>query len=97
MSRAACCGVGDTLLFSPSNKTSVVRTLETWHDDVPPVEAPVEATAGQVVGFTLEEQIFVERGEMASDLEAPPFETNVARAHIFWLGRAPWKRASATS
>ncbi len=81
--------VGDTLLFSPSNKTSVVRTLETWHDDVPPVEAPVEATAGQVVGFTLEEQIFVERGEMASDLEAPPFETNVARAHIFWLGRAP--------
>ena len=77
--------VGDTLLFSPSNKTSVVRSLETWHDDVP----PVEASAGQVVGFTLEEQIFVERGEMASDLEAPPFETNVARAHIFWLGRAP--------
>ena len=77
--------VGDTLLFSPSNKTSVVRSLETWHDDVP----PVEASAGQVVGFTLEEQIFVERGEIGSHIEAPPVETNVVRGHIFWLGRAP--------
>ena len=77
--------VGDTLLFSPSNKTSVVRSLETWHDDVP----PVEAAAGQVVGITLDEQIFVERGEMVSHVDAPPVETNVMRAHIFWLGREP--------
>jgi bifunctional enzyme CysN/CysC len=72
-------------VFSPSNKTARIRTIEAWQ--VP--EAPGEAEAGRSVGVTLTEQIFVERGEVMSHLEQAPTETNVFRARLFWLGRNP--------
>ncbi|MGH6953795.1 MAG: adenylyl-sulfate kinase [Alphaproteobacteria bacterium] len=75
--------VGDTLLFSPANVTAVVKSLEAWNRDRP----LTEASAGQSIGLTLEDQVFVERGEIASHVETPPVETNVFRAHLFWLGR----------
>ena len=75
---------GDTLLFSPSNKTVKVRALEAWN-----AEPPIEAHAGQSVGITLEEQIFVERGEVISHVENPPPLTSVFRASLFWMGHTP--------
>jgi bifunctional enzyme CysN/CysC len=77
--------VGDTLLFSPSNKTVRVRSIEEWGAK----SQPVEAKAGQSVGITLDEQIFVERGDVASHVEKPPMLSNVFRAHVFWLGKEP--------
>ncbi len=77
--------VGDALLFSPSNETARVASIESWARDA----APEEAVAGESIGITLDEQIFVERGEVASHAERPPVETNVFRAHLFWLGRTP--------
>jgi bifunctional enzyme CysN/CysC len=74
--------VGDTVLFSPSNKTGKVRSIEAWGSDTP----PQEATAGHSIGFTLEDQIFVERGEVVSHEVDPPVETDVFRARVFWLG-----------
>lgn len=79
--------VGDTLLFSPSNKTVRVKSIEEWNAKAP----PMEAKAGQCVGITLEEQIFVERGDVASHVERPPMLSNVFRAHLFWLGKEPLK------
>jgi bifunctional enzyme CysN/CysC len=76
--------VGDTLLFSPSSKTARVATIETW--SAPKTTA---ASAGQSVGITLDEQIFVERGQVASHLAAPPVLSNVFRARLFWLGHHP--------
>jgi len=77
--------VGDELLFSPSNKTAKIKSIEAWH--VPML--PLEAGAGQSIGITLDEQIFVERGEVASHRTSPPTESNVFRAHLFWLGHKP--------
>jgi bifunctional enzyme CysN/CysC len=77
--------VGDELVFSPSNKTAKIKSIEGW--SVP--ELPGEAVAGQSVGITLEDQIFVERGEIASHRTRPPIESNVFRARVFWLGHAP--------
>lgn len=77
--------VGDELLFSPSNKTARVRSIEAWHVDQP----PTEAHPGQSIGITLDEQIFVERGEVAAHAEAPPQLTTVFRATLFWLGQSP--------
>src|SRR5438270_11144368 len=53
--------VGDRLLFSPSNKVSTVKTIERWN--APSREI---ATAGESIGITLNEQIFVERGAVAA-------------------------------
>lgn len=77
--------VGDTLLFSPSNKTAKVRSLETWNADEP----LLAARAGQSVALTLDEQIFVERGEIISRTDNPPTESNVFRARVFWFGQEP--------
>ncbi len=79
--------VGDTLVFSPSNKTARVRSIEAWNQD----PMPVTASAGQSVGITLDQQIFVERGEIASNEFSPPNLSNVFRATLFWLGRKPLK------
>ena len=77
--------VGETLLFSPSNLTATVSTIEGWNQ----AASRTEGRAGEAVGITLEDQIFVERGELVSRATDAPIETNVFRARMFWLGRKP--------
>ncbi len=77
--------VGDELIFSPSNKTAVVRTIEAFNVDPP----PTQARAGQSVGLTLNEQIFVERGEIICRAPSIPLVSTTFRANLFWLGRRP--------
>jgi bifunctional enzyme CysN/CysC len=74
--------VGDTLIFSPNNKTSVVASIETW--EAPPKNS---AVAGESIGITLTEQIFVERGHVASHEIDAPIESNRFKARLFWMGR----------
>ncbi len=78
--------VGDKLLFSPSNKVSTVKTIERWN--APEISS---ASAGESIGVTLTEQIFVERGAVAALETDPPYELNRFKARLFWLGRAPFK------
>ena len=77
--------LGDTLLFSPSNKTARVASIEAWNAS----SAPVEAHAGESIGITLDEQLFLERGEIASHVEQAPILSTVFRASLFWLGQEP--------
>lgn len=77
--------VGDKLLFSPSNKTAEVRTIESFGD----APLPTEAKTGQSIGITLSDQIFVERGELASHETSPPILSTIFRATIFWLAPTP--------
>ncbi len=77
--------VGDRVLFSPSNKEIRVAGIEAWNAPGP----VLEAHAGQSVGLTLEDQLFVERGEIISHGENPPIESDVFHARLFWLSRAP--------
>jgi bifunctional enzyme CysN/CysC len=77
--------VGDRLLFSPSNKTARIASIESWSRP----EALVEGQAGQSVGLTLDEQLFIERGEIASHERDAPKETSVFRGRLFWLGHEP--------
>ena len=80
---------GDEVLFSPSNKTARVETLEAWN-----APSPIEATAGDSVGLTLDEQLFVERGDVISHIERAPIESDVFRARLFWLPRHPMEVGS---
>src|SRR5436189_1724947 len=76
--------VGDQLVFSPANKSSVVATIERWNA---PSNGP--AVAGDSIGITLSEQIFVERGYVASHENDTPIETNRFHADLFWIVREP--------
>src|SRR5215813_2041265 len=76
--------VGDRLVFSPTNKVSTVKSIERWH-------APLSdtASAGESIGITLTEQIFVARGVIAALESTPPFELSSFKARLFWLGKHP--------
>jgi bifunctional enzyme CysN/CysC len=76
--------VGDRLVFSPNNKTSVVASIENWNG--PKIDV---AYAGQSVGITLTEQIFVQRGHVASHEKDAPIESNRFKANLFWMGKNP--------
>jgi bifunctional enzyme CysN/CysC len=76
--------VGDQLVFSPANKSSVVATIERWNA---PPNGP--AVTGDSIGITLSEQIFVERGYVASHENETPIETNRFHADLFWIVREP--------
>lgn len=74
--------VGDTILFSPRNKISHVKSIEGW-----PTGGRQSASAGESIGITLAEQIFVERGQIGSHEQDAPIEADVFKAKLFWLGR----------
>ena len=76
--------VGDQLVFSPANKSSVVAAIECWNA---PANGP--AVAEDSIGITLTEQIFVERGYVASHQNETPIETNRFHADLFWIVREP--------
>lgn len=80
--------VGDHLIFSPSNKRANIRTVEAFNIE----PQPTEGRAGQSIGVTLDEQIFVERGEIASHQEHLPSVSTAFRANLFWLGKRPLEK-----
>ncbi|HXE57646.1 MAG TPA: GTP-binding protein [Gemmatimonadales bacterium] len=77
--------VGDEVVFYPSGKKSRVKSIEAFNR--PP---QAEARAGQSTGFTLTEQIYVARGELATVAGQPrPQVTTRLRVSLFWLGKEP--------
>lgn len=78
---------GDELIFSPANRVAKVASIENWGGS-----APALASSGQSVGITLSEQIFIERGALASHAKDAPVLTNIFRARIFWLSNKPLMR-----
>src|SRR5205807_5461464 len=76
---------GDQLVFSPANKTSMVQSIERWGGQ----QNGEPAVAGDSIGVTLTEQIFVERGYVASHQSETPIETNRFHADLFWIVREP--------
>ncbi len=80
--------VGDELTFSPFNKTATVASIEHWPERTGNGNGvPESAAAGESIGITLTEQIFVERGHVASHMADAPIESNRVKASVFWLGR----------
>lgn len=78
--------VGDEVVFYPSGKRSRVKTIEAFNRP-----KQTQAVAGQATGFTMEEQIYVSRGEMAAvaGQQKPSVSTRL-KVSLFWLGKDPF-------
>lgn len=77
--------IGDEVIFYPSGKKSKVKTIESFNTNTKSIEY-----AGCSTGFTLEEQIYVRRGELAViEGEKRPDITTRIRGNLFWLGKQP--------
>lgn len=74
--------VGDRLYFWPSGKSSAINTIERWS-----APTSIEASAGESIGVTLAEQLFIERGQLASHEKDAPAVVREFKANLFWMGR----------
>ena len=74
----------DRVVFSPSNKTVTVRSIEAFN-----AAARSEIGAGHSTGFTLSEEIYITRGEVMSHAEHPPMVSTRLRVNMIWLGKKP--------
>jgi len=75
--------VGDEVAFYPSGKKSRVKSIERFNGP-----EPDEDLAGSATGFTLEEQLYLTRGELACITgEARPEVSTRIKTKLFWLGK----------
>ena len=76
---------GDEVVFYPSGKRSKVKSIEGFN-----VEPKTEISVGSAAGFTLEEQIYLTRGEIAvKEGEKKPLVGKKIKVNLFWLGKKP--------
>lgn len=85
--------VGETVTITPSGKRAKVRAIEAW--PVPDQSrVPLQARAGRSVGITLDQEIFLQRGDVISADVAPEAATSL-RARVFWLHETPLETGTA--
>lgn len=79
--------VGDEVVFLPSGKSTRIASIEAFAAD-----PPSGAVAGESIGVTMAEQIYVARGDVMAHPADAPRVSNRLRANVFWLGRRPLRR-----
>jgi len=75
--------IDDEVVFYPSGKKSTVKSIEGFEED-----KQHKVKVGKATGFTLDEQIYITRGELAARAdEAEPQVSARIKANLFWLAR----------
>ncbi|MGH7995622.1 MAG: adenylyl-sulfate kinase, partial [Opitutaceae bacterium] len=77
--------VGDPIEFRPGGKRSRVKSIETWPIATEPTPPTGPVPAGRSVAVTLEEELFVERGQIGAPPSDLPAEARAFTARVFWL------------
>ena len=74
----------DTVCFFPSGKRSQIKSIESYNRNLNRVEA------GCVCGFTLQDEMYIQRGELAFlENEPKPICAKSICVKLFWLGKNP--------
>lgn len=80
---SGCIKVGDEIVFYPSEKSSKVKSIESFN-----TAQKLMVSEGYATGFTLEDQIYVKKGELAAKPnEKKPLVGKHLRTTLFWLGK----------
>lgn len=74
--------IGEEIIFRPSGKNGIIKSFETWNRD--PIK---KISAGDSVGITLVDQIFIERGEICTRPSEPIKKAKTIRANLIWMGK----------
>jgi len=76
---------GDPVVFWPGGARTQIKTIERWHS----TKSDTLAIAGESIGLTLNDPLFVERGAILSHPTHPPHVGTIFVASLFWMGRQP--------
>jgi len=79
--------VGDPIEFLPGGRRSRVRSIESWPPQTPAPRGPVGAE--RAVAVTLEDELFVERGQIGALPGDRPYEARTFTARVFWIHDEP--------
>jgi len=71
---------GQEIVFLPSQKHTRVASIEVFGKT-----NKKEAAPGESIGITLADPLFIERGEIACAIDAPPPIAKKIEAHAFWF------------
>ena len=77
--------VGDTLAFAPSGVVARVASIEDWNQPT----RRLSASAGDTIGITLDQRVFVERGHIAAPAAEPIRLARSISVRMFWLAGEP--------
>ena len=80
--------VGDEVAILPRGTKARVRSIEAWPQP-DNAQSPDSAHAGRSIGLTLDQQIFVERGDLIAVPETAATAARRLRARVFWLDEEP--------
>lgn len=76
---------GNEVVFLPQGSKTKVSSIEMlWKDRT-------EAEAGESIGITLADQLFLERGAVACPVGDRPVITSAIRANVFWMSKRPFR------
>jgi bifunctional enzyme CysN/CysC len=83
--------VGDSIIFSPGDRQSIVKSIERW-----PASrgTSVSAHAGESLGITLVDPLFIERGAIGTRPSDQPCEGREFTARLFWMAEQPLRSQS---
>ena len=80
--------IGDEIIFYPSGKRSTVKSLERFN-----AESPTTFSAGSAASLTLDQQIYIARGQLAARADQPaPKVSKRLRVNLFWMGKKPMEK-----
>lgn len=80
--------VGNEVIFYPSGKRSTVKSLERFNADPPDA-----FSAGNAASLTLDQQIYIARGQLAARADQPePHVSKRLRVNLFWMGKKPMEK-----
>jgi len=82
--------VGQEIHIAPARRVARIASIEVW-----PARPKAVAHAGESIGFTLDGPLFVDRGDVISDVLHPPAAATGFRARLLWLGERPLSAGAA--
>jgi sulfate adenylyltransferase large subunit len=83
---------GDEIYVLPSGESTVVDSIEGFLG-----EERTRAVAGESTGFTIKDQLFVDRGNVVSLKDLKPTLTNEIKGNVFWMNSEPLRKGETVS
>jgi len=77
---------GQKIKILPSGEETSVKEIKKFK------EQPVKAMAGESIGITIKDQLFVDRGDVITEPDNNFQTTKKIKAHLFWLAKEPLKK-----